>query len=89
MTLKMFKFIDDVIDELESREIELENIAIDIKEVFRDIIGEDREGFLDVKARVKSSESLKEKILRNSYYKRFDNPSQLLSNLSDLIGVWI
>ena len=89
MTLKMFKFIDDVIDELESREIELENIAIDIKEVFRDIIGEDREGFLDVKARVKSSESLKEKILRNSYYKRFDNPSQLLSNLSDLIGVRI
>ena len=62
MTLKMFEFIDEVIEELNSREIELEEIAIDIKEVFRDIIGEDREGFSDVKARVKSSESLKEKI---------------------------
>ena len=87
MTLKMFEFIDEVIEELNSREIELEEIAIDIKEVFRDIIGEDREGFSDVKARVKSSESLKEKILRNSYYKKFDNASELLSNLSDLIGV--
>ncbi|WP_294359594.1 (p)ppGpp synthetase [uncultured Clostridium sp.] len=87
MTLKMFEFIDEVINNLENREIELENIAINIKEVFRDIIGEDRDGFLDVKARVKSSESLKEKILRNSYYKKFDNPNDLLSHLPDLIGV--
>ena len=31
MTLKMFEFIDEVINNLENREIELENIAINIK----------------------------------------------------------
>ena len=38
---------------------------------------------------LKSVESLREKILRNHYYKRYPNANELIYKLSDLIGIRI
>lgn len=87
MSLKMFKFIDEVIDALESYGESLEIASNDLSIFFEKLIIEKNEGYLNVNSRVKTKESLKEKILRNNYYNQYKTPYEILSNLSDLIGI--
>ena len=42
--------------------------------------------YLNITTRVKSRDSLKEKILRQGYYKKYNDPIRLIYQLSDLIG---
>ena len=44
---------------------------------------------LNIVSRVKSKNSLKEKILRQDFYLKYKSPENLVENLSDLIGVRI
>jgi ppGpp synthetase/RelA/SpoT-type nucleotidyltranferase len=44
---------------------------------------------LDIHARIKSSTSLKEKIIRNKLYKKYDTAEGIIDNLSDLIGIMV
>ena len=89
MELGIFKFIDEVIDCLEKYNEELETSKDDIKLYFKDITSSYGDGYLNIVSRVKSSNSLKEKILRNNYYKKYSSPKELLCNLHDLIGIRI
>ena len=45
--------------------------------------------YLNITTRVKGRNSLKEKILRQGYYKKYNDPIRLIYQLSDLIGVRI
>ena len=45
--------------------------------------------YLNITTRVKGRDSLKEKILRQGYYKKYNDPIRLIYQLSDLIGVRI
>ncbi len=45
-----------------------------------------KDHFLNVNYRIKSKESLKEKILRYNFYIKYKTPENLVRNLSDLIG---
>lgn len=87
MSLKMFKFIDEVIGVLENSKDVLETASDDLSIFFEQLIIEKNEGYLNVNSRVKTKGSLKEKILRNNYYNKYKTPEELLSNLSDLIGI--
>ena len=89
MKLGIFKFIDEVIDCLEESNSELESAKDDIKLYFKDITSTYGDGYLNIISRVKNSNSLKEKILRNNYYKKYSSAKELLCNLHDLIGIRI
>ncbi|MEF9950961.1 MAG: hypothetical protein RR840_00745 [Clostridium sp.] len=89
MRLKLFDFVDDVIDNLENMFEDLEEEADDISEYFKDLLEDSGNGYINIVSRVKSTDSLKEKILRNEYYKKYITPEEVLSNLSDLVGVRI
>lgn len=89
MALKLFDFVEDTISLLENRGEIFEKASENIEIYFKNILQESSEGYLNINARVKSSISLKEKILRNNYYRKYNNSEELLDNLSDLIGIRI
>lgn len=87
MELELFSFVKGVTECLESSRSELLNACKDIELYFEEILSAHNEGHFKITSRVKSTLSLKEKILRNSYYKKYKFPEQLIANLSDLIGI--
>ncbi|PRR78543.1 GTP pyrophosphokinase YwaC [Clostridium liquoris] len=89
MELKMFNFIEKSGEYLENSKERLEAACKDIELYFQEILLLNNDGYLSVNSRIKSASSLKEKILRNNYYKRYKSLEELFSNLSDLIGIRI
>ncbi|WP_138207854.1 relA/spoT family protein [Haloimpatiens lingqiaonensis] len=89
MVLQMFEFIDEVVGILDKWRDDLDHAANNIEKYLEQMIVDDIEGYLNISSRVKSSSSLKEKILRNNYYKKYNQPKELFEHLSDLIGVRI
>lgn len=89
MGIKEFEYLDTAITELKKQFDFLEAASINLEEDFLEILNSSTCEFTNISCRVKSDESLREKILRNSYYKRYDNPNELIYKLSDLIGIRI
>ncbi|WP_315118648.1 hypothetical protein [uncultured Clostridium sp.] len=89
MELDMFNYINEVIRDFDKLYDELEIGCNEIELYFEKILAGINEGFLNISTRVKSSSSLREKIIRNQYYKKYSSAEELLLNLSDLIGVRI
>ncbi|OFI05910.1 hypothetical protein CLOACE_14550 [Clostridium acetireducens DSM 10703] len=89
MGLQIFEFIDETTHNLENIRGELEIASRDLEKYLDTMLIDDTEGYLNITSRVKSSFSLKEKIIRNNYYKKYSSPEEVLYNLSDLIGVRI
>lgn len=87
MELEIFQFTNKVLDRLDDLKIDLDIASREIEEYFESIFGGVNEGFLNINSRVKSKHSLKEKILRYDYYKKYETVEELYDNLSDLIGV--
>lgn len=87
MELRIFEFIGKTADYIENMRDELEAIQLELELYFMQILTGCDEGFLNISSRIKGTASLKEKIIRNSYYKNYDEPQQLIDNLSDLIGI--
>lgn len=86
MKLEIFGFITDTIELLEKKEEKLQEKVFDLNNFFEKEFS-DKDYFLNVNHRIKSPMSLKEKILRNNYYLKYNNPHTFLMNLPDLIGV--
>ncbi len=89
MQLELFNFVESVIQYLEYSRNALEVACKDISLYFEKLLEDYNEGYLNINSRVKSISSLKEKILRNGYYKKYKSPKELFCNLSDLIGIRI
>lgn len=89
MGLLEFDFIEESIDMLKSMSPTLELIGYDLEKYFEGILDYKEEEYLNIKSRVKSECSLREKIIRNRYLKKYNEASNLIHNLSDLIGVRI
>lgn len=87
MELKLFGFIEEVLDELENKRPELEQIAKELEQFFEELLERAESGFLNMNARVKSAKSLKEKIIRNQYYQKYDTNEALFENVPDIIGI--
>lgn len=89
MELKLFGFIEEVLDELENRRVVFEEISKEIEDFFEDILRGTEKGYLNINTRVKGAKSLKEKIIRNQYYQKYETKELLFQNVPDLIGARI
>lgn len=89
MGLLEFDFIEESIDMLTSMSSTLELIGDELEEFFEEILNFKEEEYINIKSRVKSESSLREKIIRNRYLKKYNEAENLIHNLSDLIGVRI
>lgn len=89
MELEIFQFIDDSVLHFNKIEACLNILCEEIEYYFEEILMKEDQGVINVNSRVKSINSLKEKIIRNNYYKKYSNVEELFLNLSDLIGIRI
>ncbi|MDR7870830.1 MAG: (p)ppGpp synthetase [Tissierellaceae bacterium] len=85
MKLELFDFIDETLDILDKNSNGINEVALELEKFFNDSFFI-KDHFLNVNYRIKSAESLKEKILRYNFYLKYNTPQELLRNLSDLIG---
>lgn len=85
MKLELFDFIDETLMLIEEKTEELNGVAEQLEKFFNDSFFI-KDHFLNVNYRIKSSESLREKILRHNFYMKYETPENLVHNLSDLIG---
>lgn len=87
MSLKEFDFIKKSVELLDDLEPTLNILSVELEDYFKDILNQSNVEYLNVNSRVKSQESLREKIIRNRYIKKHNNAEDLIHNLSDLIGI--
>lgn len=85
MKLELFDFIDRTLELIEGKSEVLTRVAGELEKFFNDSLFI-KDHFLNVNYRIKSAESLKEKILRHNFYMKYDTPESLVEDLSDLIG---
>ncbi len=89
MRLQVFDLIDETLLLLEQNNTFYHEAEQDIRNIIQTLFQDDREYLLDLNSRVKSKESLREKIIRNRFYKECNQAQDILDQLSDLIGVTI
>ncbi|MDF2614159.1 MAG: RelA/SpoT domain protein [Clostridia bacterium] len=87
MELKLFSFIEEVLNALEEMRPSLEEVSEELEGFFEQLLFGANKGYININSRVKSKKSLKEKIIRNDYYQKYDTVETLLENIPDLIGI--
>lgn len=88
MKLEIFRFIDQSVEMLNREYSMYERAAYKLDRFFTDTLSW-RDAFLNVSTRIKSEESLREKILRQNLSHRFSTPERMLRQLHDVIGIRI
>ncbi len=86
MRLKMFDIIDHTIALLEKNTAFYKIVESEIYAIFQEIFYDNDEMIVDISSRIKAKESLREKIVRNRLYLRYQNAEMILDHLSDTIG---
>lgn len=86
MRLKVFDTIDDALALLEENDSFYHGIEREIKRYLSTVFKESTDVIVDINSRVKSKESLREKIIRNRFYVENESAQDILDHLSDLIG---
>lgn len=85
LKLRIFSYIDEVIDYKHSLEFEIKEAKKAIDALFFAIFNDD-ERFINYTSRIKTDDSLKEKIIRQNYIKTYGSPTEIFDNMSDVIG---
>ena len=86
MRLKVFDTIDEALALLSENNEFYHEIEREIEQYLIAVFKESSEMIIDINSRVKSRESLREKIIRNRFYVENDSAQGILDNLRDLIG---
>ena len=89
MELELFDFIEQVAKVYEGRVPEYVYAETKLKRFYEQIAMENDNSAVSVYTRVKTRESLKEKLLRNKFYLHFNDPKDALEHLSDVVGITI
>ena len=87
MELKLFGFIEEILNTLEDMKENLEEVSEELEVFFEQLLYTANKGYININTRVKSRKSLKEKIIRNDYYQKYDTKEKLFDNTPDIIGL--
>ena len=86
MRLKVFDTIDATTALLQENHAFYRLIEDELHSYIRFLTDDKKEMVVDINSRIKTKESLREKIIRNRFYMDFEHPQLILDNLSDLVG---
>ena len=86
MRLKVFDTIDQTLALLEENNALYHEVEQEIRQSLQDLFYHKAEMIVGMNSRVKTKESLREKIIRNRFYATYDHAQDILDHLSDLIG---
>lgn len=89
MRLQLFDKIDQTTALLRERREDYQQIRKEIKYILMDILKKDSDMIMDISSRIKTEDSLREKIIRNRFYLDYETSEEILDSLSDIIGLKI
>lgn len=87
--MDIFKYVNDVVDYYEKIEDKYRKIAVELQKKFEEILMKRSKYALTVSVRVKEPESIREKLIRNSYYRLHTTKEEIIANVQDIIGIRI
>ncbi len=87
--MDIFKYVDEVVEYYREIMPKYKGMAADLKAILDDIVVANSEFTLTVTSRVKEPESVKEKLIRNSYYRLHTSKEEIIANVQDIIGLRI
>lgn len=88
MKLELFNYIDDVLDLYDYHKIELAGVNKELKKYFSDLFLDD-DRLTNITTRIKTQESLREKLIRRNFFMRFPDPVRGFKFIQDLVGIRI
>lgn len=88
MKLDMFEFIEAAVDYINLKEDFIKHVSRETNKFFYKLL-EDDDFFLKSTYRIKTSNSMKEKMLRQNFFNKLNHPREVFSKLNDIIGVRI
>ena len=88
MRHEIFQFIDQSADILHRNNRIYESAAHRLDRFFSDSFSW-KDSFLNVHTRIKSEESLREKILRQNLFSQYETPEDMMEDIHDIIGIRI
>ena len=88
MKLDMFRFIDSAVEYVNLKRDFINQVAEECDRFFTEILC-DNDFFLNLNYRVKSDNSIKEKLLRMSDFNSMSHPRDVFNTLSDILGLRI
>ena len=86
MKLELFNYIDDVMDLFDYHKIELAGVNKELKKYFTDLFLDD-DRLTNITTRIKTQESLREKLIRRNFFMRFPDPVSGFKYIQDLVGI--
>ncbi len=89
MELKIFKHIDEIVRYYETIRESFYDTALELKSWMEKIVCEKSLYTLTVNYRVKEPASVREKMIKNSYYRIFSSKEESVYNIQDIIGLRI
>lgn len=89
MRLQLFDFIDEIVDAYNNDREIYENANLILINFFTKYFQDKYDAVTSVYSRVKSNESVREKLIRNKFYLKYDNVQDALGNMVDLVGLTI
>lgn len=88
MKLDMFRFIDSAVEYVNLKKDFINQVAEECDRFFTEILC-DNDFFLNLNYRIKSDNSIKEKLLRISDFNNMSHPRDVFNTLSDILGLRI
>ncbi len=89
MELELFQFIEDTIAYYRLHQTSYEYVMGIVRDQFERICSDNGDSVVSFKCRIKSEDSLKEKLIRNQFYLNYSDGEQAIFHLSDLIGITV
>lgn len=89
MRLEIFDFIDDTIKILQRKNNIYEYVLQQLEIIFTNMMQQETDDFIGIQSRIKSVDSLREKLIRNKYYLHYETGQQAIDHLPDLLGLTI
>lgn len=85
--LELFRVIEETADLLDENRDCYEAAAQEIINLLTPVLEEENNQVIAFKHRIKTRNSLKEKIIRRELYKQFKRPSAILASIPDVLGI--
>lgn len=87
--MDIFKYVDEVVDYYGTTRDVYKEVARELRHNLEEMIVQASKYSLTVSSRVKDPDSLREKLIRNSYYRIHTSKEEIIANVQDLIGLRI
>lgn len=87
MRLKVFDRIDEISSLLRENREEFQQIRKEVKYILLDILRKHNDMIVDISSRIKTENSLREKIIRNRLYLEYETSEEILYSMHDIIGL--